>query len=70
MNLPTFEHYADWHDAITRRCGLKLDRAYCESRIEALADPSIPSTRAFLDAYGPAYRDRIVLWFRRALEEA
>jgi len=51
MNTPTFDTYSDWHQAITERCGLTLDRAYCESRIEALSDESDHATRAFLEAY-------------------
>jgi len=67
MNTPTFDTYSDWHQAITERCGLTLDRTYCESRIEALGDESDHATRAFLEAYGRAYRDQVVAWFQQAL---
>lgn len=65
-----FKTYHDWREAITVRCGLTLDRPYCEKRIAALADPSIPSTRSFLKSYGSAYRDQIVQWFTRAASDA
>jgi len=65
-----FNSYDEWRSAITGRCGLTLDRPYCEERLAALADESVPSTKAFLKAYGPGYRDLVVTWFTRALSEA
>ena len=70
MNAPVFTTFSDWHHAITERCGLTLDRDYCEARIAALQNEADPATRSFLDAYGPAYRDQVVAWFRQALHHA
>lgn len=65
-----FESYAEWHDAITGRCGLSLTPDYCQERIRALGDSRDASTKAFLDLYGEAYRDRVVSWFEKALAGA
>lgn len=65
-----FESYNEWHEAITGRCGLSLTSAYCSERIHALRDARDEATKAFLKHYGTAYRDRVVSWFERALQEA
>ncbi|NJM37719.1 MAG: hypothetical protein HC845_07590 [Akkermansiaceae bacterium] len=70
MNPNLFTSYQEWREAITGKCGLELDRAYCEERIAALADFSIPSTRSFLDTYGQDYLATVSSWFQRASEEA
>jgi hypothetical protein len=61
-----FETYEEWHDAITRRCGLTLTKTYCEERIRALSDPKDPSTCDFVERYGEGYRRKVVSWFERA----
>lgn len=65
-----FSHYDEWRAAITGVCGLALTADYCASRATALRDDSEPSTRAFVTAYGPDYRDQVAAWFARAGEEA
>lgn len=65
-----FTHYDDWRSTITGVCRLELTRSYCEQRRKALADENDAATRDFLKAYGPAYRDVVVSWFRQAGEEA
>lgn len=70
MNPNLFLNYEEWRDAITGRCGLDLTRAYCEERIEALADLTIPSTKSFLDSYGADYLAAVSSWFQRARREA
>jgi hypothetical protein len=62
-----FEDYQEWHEAITVRCGLKLTADYCHERIAALREARDESSRAFVELYGAAYRDRVVSWFERAL---
>ena len=64
-----FSNYNEWRNAITNLGGFTLDRPYCEERIAALADETIPTTKSFLQAYGPEYRDLVVSWFTRALSE-
>lgn len=68
--MALFTNYDDWRGAITGVCRLELTRSYCEERRKALADESDPATRDFVKAYGPAYRDLVVSWFRQAGEEA
>ncbi|MFT5632383.1 MAG: hypothetical protein ACI9SQ_000087 [Rubritalea sp.] len=65
-----FNNYDEWRIAITERCGLKLDHSYCEERLTALNDESIPATKAFITTYDLAYRDLVISWFTRALAEA
>jgi len=61
-----FESYEEWHDAITRRCGITLTKTYCTERIRALSDPKDPSTRDFVRLYGEAYLRKVISWFERA----
>ena len=65
-----FDNYHDWRSAITGPCGLTLSRSYCRERITALSDSKIPSTKAFLEAYGKNYSDQVSLWFKQAEKEA
>jgi len=65
-----FPNYQEWRTAITGPCGLTLSREYCRERIDALADPTIPSTKAFLKAYGQNYLDQVSAWFQQAEREA
>lgn len=67
---PNFQDYAQWRGMMTDAAGITLDSGYCQERIAALSDEKDPSTRAFLSTYGSAYRDQVVSWFERALEEA
>lgn len=64
--MHVFNTYQDWHAAITGPCGLTLSKDYCEGRIRALNNPSEPSTKSFIDAYGIPYRDLVVTWFEQA----
>lgn len=68
--MNTFVTYHEWRVAITGPCGLTLDRAYCEQRIDALQDPKAHGTQPFIEAYGTEYRDQVIEWFRQALHEA
>ena len=65
-----FSNYNEWRSAITGRCGLTLSRAYCRERLAALADPEVPSTKAFLEAYGKSYSNQVCQWFKQAENEA
>ena len=65
-----FKNYDQWRAAITGPCGLTLSRAYCRERLAALADSTIPSTGAFLEAYGKNYLDQVCQWFEQAESEA
>jgi len=67
--MSLFTNYNEWRTTMIERAGLTLDRDYCEERIAALQDESIPQTRSFLDAYGPNYRDQVLAWFQQALSE-
>jgi len=68
--MHTFANYYEWRSAITGSCGLILGRAYCRERITALGNASIPSTAAFLEAYGGLYLNQVSEWFRQAESEA
>lgn len=61
-----FETFAEWRDALTRRCGIELTPAYARQRLAALRDPADPTTREFTAKYGQAYLDQVVAWFERA----
>ena len=68
--MALFTNYDEWRSSITGVCRLELTLSYCEERRKALADESDPATGDFVRAYGPAYRDTVVSWFRQAGEEA
>jgi hypothetical protein len=68
--MALFTNYDDWRTTITGVCRLELNRAHCQERQRALADETEPSTRDFLKAYGPDYRDLVASWFERAGREA
>lgn len=62
-------NYKDWRYAIVDMGGFTLDQAYCEERIATLENDNDKGTQAFLNAYGAEYRDKVILWFKQALEE-
>jgi hypothetical protein len=68
--MHTFANYYEWRSAITGPCGLALTAAYCAERLKDLQNASIPSTRAFVDAYGEGYLEAVISWFRQAESEA
>ena len=61
-----FQSYAEWHQALTIRCGIKLTPDYVRKRIHALEDKSDPDTRAFAEKYGEAYLRQVIRWFQEA----
>jgi hypothetical protein len=65
-----FTSYHQWKTTMTEHAKLTLDQDYCEKRIAALQDESLPQTKSFIDAYGSKYRDQVIAWFRKALSES
>ncbi|MEM8562966.1 MAG: hypothetical protein AAGF57_12060 [Pseudomonadota bacterium] len=61
-----FQDYAEWHQAITQRCNIKLTAEYARSRLSALRDSGDPTTREFVAKYGEAYLRQVIEWFERA----
>jgi hypothetical protein len=55
---------------ITQRCGTSLTRDYCQERIAALKDSSIPATRDFVKAYGEPHCRQVIAWYEQASREA
>lgn len=68
--MHTFTSFHEWRAAITGPCGLTLTKDYCEGRIRALCDPAEPTTKAFADTYGEAYRQLVISWFGQAAQNA
>jgi hypothetical protein len=62
--------YAEFCDLITQRCGTALTRAYCQERIAALKDSSIPATSDFVKAYGEPHCRQVIAWYEHASREA
>jgi hypothetical protein len=62
--------YEEFCHLITERCGTALTRAYCQERITALRDPSIPATRDFIQAYGEAHCRQVISWYEKASRAA
>jgi hypothetical protein len=64
--MKKFDHYNDWHTAITVKCGLNLTQEYCAERIASLQDDNISTTKSFIETYGSTYRDQVIEWFKLA----
>ncbi|MGB0328588.1 MAG: hypothetical protein ACPGJR_13770 [Akkermansiaceae bacterium] len=64
-----FSSYQQWRSTMTEHAKLTLDQNYCEKRIAALQDESLPQTKSFVKAYGAKYRDQVIEWFQKALSE-
>ena len=62
--------YAEFCYLITQRCGTALTRAYCQERIAALKDSSIPATSDFVKAYGEPHCRQVIAWYEHASREA
>mgnify|MGYP001627964919 CR=1 FL=1 len=62
--------YSEFCFLITQRCGTALTPDYCQDRIAALQDQSIPSTVEFLKAYGEPHCRQVIGWYERASREA
>lgn len=73
MTNPTdfyFHSYAEWRQAITERCKIKLTPDYARTRISALSNPEDPATQEFTTKYGDAYLRQVIEWFEQAEREA
>ena len=62
-----YKNYEDWRTVMTDMAGITLSADYCKERIEALNNDKVPSTKAFVAAYGADHRNQIVKWFEQAL---
>jgi hypothetical protein len=62
--------YAEFCYLITQRCGTALTRAYCQERIAALNDSSIPATSDFVKTYGEPHCRQVIAWYEQASREA
>ena len=62
--------YTEFCHLITHRCGTKLTRDYCQERISALRDGSLPTTREFARTYGEAHHRQVIAWYEMAEREA
>jgi hypothetical protein len=70
MNTSGFPtSYAEFCYLITQRCGTALTREYCQARITALKDDTIPSTREFTKAYGLQHQRQVIGWYEQAARE-
>ena len=61
--------YEEWVKCITVGCKIDLTAQFAKERIEALRDSSDAHTKRYVGMYGEAYRDRVIGWFERSLEE-
>ncbi len=61
--------YEAWKHCITVDCNIRLTTAFIQERIAALSDLSHPHTRTFSKLYGDTYRQTVLHWFKKALQE-
>lgn len=65
-----FQNYAEWRHAFAERCKIPLTPQYAQERIEALKNPSDPSTAEFTATYGEAYLQQVITWFENVRNTA
>ena len=61
-----FKSYAEWQQAITVKCNIKLTADYIRSRISSLQNSSDKTTKEFTDKYGEVYLQQVIQWFEQA----
>ncbi len=62
--------YEQWRYCIEVRCRIKLTRNYITKRLSELQNDRHAQAREFVKFYGPDQHQRIITWFRRALDES
>ncbi len=62
-------NYEAWKHCITVDCNIKLTAPFIKERIEALGDTKNAHTQAFVKLYGEQYRQIVLHWFVKALQE-
>ena len=61
-----FQSYAEWHQAITERCSIKLSADYVATRVDALSDSNGREAKEFADKYGEPYLQQVIQWFKQS----
>lgn len=62
------QNYLEWKNCIEVKCGIPLTEAYVQKRIEELTNESNSHTKEFVRLYGKPYKEQILLWFTKALQ--
>lgn len=62
--------YAQWQHCIVTECGIPLEKAFIEGRIQALERTHSEHTRQFIGIYGEAHYRQVLQWFRQAQADA
>ena len=62
--------YAGWRYCIEVKCGISLTQDFLQARIAVLGDSGREETQRFTKLYGDDYREQVLVWFRRAADEA
>ncbi|WP_102794368.1 hypothetical protein [Bowmanella denitrificans] len=61
--------FTQWQHCIVNECGIVLDKAFIEARIQAMENRSMEHTKQFVRLYGEAHYARVLQWFYQAREE-
>ena len=70
MDNEIFPRYYDaWKVCITQKCNISLTKEYVVKRIDDLSDVNSTSTKLFTEKYGAHWRDRILGYFKQALND-
>ena len=62
--------YEQWRHFTEVSCQITLTPNYINNRWSALQNNSDAQTREFVTCYGSDQHQRIIAWFRRALDES
>ena len=61
--------YDEWKQCITVKCEIPLTSQFIARRLAVYYDTSNAETKRFINLYGQAHYDNIILWYNRAAAE-
>ena len=63
------KHYESRKNCITQKCKTPLTKEFVQERIKVLSQKNSQGRKAFVEKYGDHWTDRVLGYFKQALEE-
>ena len=63
------KHYESWKKCITQKCKTPLTKEFVKERIKVLSQKDSKGRKDFVEKYGDHWTDRVLGYFKQALEE-
>lgn len=60
--------YQQWHQCITKECGIPITQEFISLRLAVLEDRNHQETQRFASLYGQSHLDNVIHWFKKARE--